>query len=455
MISHDYRVSFLLRRCLVFRGLIGFCWLVLATSSPAQPGSIDSTFHIGSGPDNPVVTVKSQSDGKVLVGGVFAVFNGFERHGLARLNPTGSVDTAFVPVLTDPAEVDAILPLANGQVLIGGAFSIGAVHNLARLNSNGTLDATFLIGSGADDQVLALALQADGKILVGGNFSSFNETPRNRIARLNTNGTVDMSFYSTNGPDFGVNAVAVQTDGKAIIGGIFSSVDGVSRNHIARLNSNGILDPTFDPGFGTDYNVFDVIVQPDGQMLLAGAFQTVHSTPANAVARLNPDGSPDGSFNSAISPGESVNSIALQLDGKVIAVGDIGLAVRLNRDGSVDSGFDLGREPDDDVRAVELQNDGDVLIGGLFASVNNVSERHLARLNGNVPLLNIVKTGPTFTVSVPTGFGKTYTLQSQNFIGATWTNVPLAMINGNGTTRQLQDTNATTVQRFYRVLVTE
>jgi len=104
---------------------------------------------------------------------------------------------------------------------------------------------------------------------------------------------------------------------------------------------------------------------------------------------------------------------------------------------------------------VALQDDGDVLIGGLFASVNNISERHLARLNGNVPLLNPVRTATTFTVSVPTGFGKTYTLQFQNSIGSTWSNVPQASVSGNGTTRPLQDQNATVGRRFYRVLVAE
>src|SRR6266567_7732252 len=102
MISHDCRVSVLQRRCLALC-VIGFGWM-LAASSSAQTGSLDSTFKIGSGPDHPVLAVSQQSDGKVLVGGVFALFNSFERHGLARLTATGNVDTAFVPVLTDPAE---------------------------------------------------------------------------------------------------------------------------------------------------------------------------------------------------------------------------------------------------------------------------------------------------------------------------------------------------------------
>src|SRR6266481_3653284 len=113
MISHDCRVSFLQRRCLALC-VIGLGWLMLAASSPAQTGSVDSTFKMGGGPDNPVNVVSEQSDGKILVGGGFALFSSFVRHGLARLTATGSVDTAFVPVLPDLADVKALRPLPNG-----------------------------------------------------------------------------------------------------------------------------------------------------------------------------------------------------------------------------------------------------------------------------------------------------------------------------------------------------
>jgi len=155
--------------------------------------------------------------------------------------------------------------------------------------------------------------------------------------------------------------------------------------------------------------------------------------------------------------GATVWSIALQRDGKIVVGGDITFAgvTRLNPDGSVDSSFNPGgRGADDDTYAVALQADGDVLIGGFFARVNNVLQPRLARLNGNVPLLNPVKSGSTFMVSAPTVPGKFYTLQYQNTIGGTWTPITATTISGNGSARLLQDTNATVAQRFYRVSVT-
>ena len=183
-------------------------------------------------------------------------------------------------------------------------------------------DPTFNIGTGADAQVNALVLQPDGKVLVGGAFSDFNGTALNRIARLNADGSVDTSFNPGAGADGDVYALALQPDGKILLGGFFTTVDGTARNHIARLNANGSLDTSFNPGAGADNFVLGLVLQPDGKVLLSGAFSSVDGTIRGQIARLNADGTLDINFD----PGTGANGkytwgLALQPDGKVLLGG--------------------------------------------------------------------------------------------------------------------------------------
>src|SRR5262249_40350707 len=152
-----------------------------------------------------------------------------------------------------------------------------------------------------------LSIQSDLKVLVGGNFISLGgggtgTNVRYNIGRLNANGSLDRS------PDFGANAsvrsLALDADARILLGGSFTNIGSTfgttTRNHIARLFSNGSLDAGFDPG--SDNDVFAILRQPDGKILLGGSFTTLGGggtgiTPRNHIGRLNPDGSIDTSFN--------------------------------------------------------------------------------------------------------------------------------------------------------------
>ena len=123
------------------------------------------------------------------------------------------------------------------KILLGGLFTFigGQPRNgIARLNSDGSLDVSF--DPNANGQVHAIAMQVDGKILVGG-FISFGGQTFNGIARLNSDGSLDANF-DPNANDF-VFAIAVQADGKILVGGDFTSIGGQPRNRIARLTSTG------------------------------------------------------------------------------------------------------------------------------------------------------------------------------------------------------------------------
>jgi len=137
-------------------------------------------------------------------------------------------------------------------------------------------------------------LQSNGKVLIGGYFSAVAGTNRNGIARLNTNGSLDATFDPGAGVGGGlsgyeVKSVVVQPDGKVLIGGYFATVNGTNRNGIARLNADGSLDSSFDPGAGADGSVRSIALQRDGKVLIAGEFNTVNGVMRRYVARLYGD----------------------------------------------------------------------------------------------------------------------------------------------------------------------
>src|SRR5436305_9862329 len=140
---------------------------------------------------------------------------------------------------------------SDGKTVIGGYFgNVDSVARryVARLNADGKLDTGFSSGTGPDSNLSALALQPDGKIYVGGLFISFNGTNRGGIARLNATGGLDATFNSNPGASGSVRGIAVQSDGKVVIGGGFSSYSGSSFGNVARVVGDSILDFAA-PGF--------------------------------------------------------------------------------------------------------------------------------------------------------------------------------------------------------------
>jgi uncharacterized delta-60 repeat protein len=219
-------------------------------------GSVDTAFgaHVATGANNTVGAVAVQADGKILVAGSFTQMNGSPRGRIARLNADGTLDSGFAASGDGfNGQVTALAVQADGKIVVGGAFTqySGTARNrIARLNADGTLDTGFNPGSAANDVVWAIALQADGKAVIGGAFTSFNGTARNRVARLNTNGSLDTGIAFSGGANGPVFSLVLDADGRFLIGGDFTTYNGVSRNRIARLATNGALDTTFDPGTG-------------------------------------------------------------------------------------------------------------------------------------------------------------------------------------------------------------
>ncbi len=259
----------------------------------------------------------------MLIGGYFSTVNGTNRYYIARLNVDGSLDLSFDPGAGASGEVDAIALQADGKVLVGGAFTafnnISHPH-LARLNTNGTLDASF--NASANGQVFSTVVQPDGKLVIGGGFTSVNNSNQYYIARLDSDGSLDTNFNSGTGASFFIYAMAPATDGKLLIGGGFSMFNGTNRTRIARLNADGSLDLGFDPGTGASSSVLALAVQPDGKVLLGGGFNGVNDTRRDYIARLNADGSLDTGFSPVYGANASVRAIAEQPNGRILIGGD-------------------------------------------------------------------------------------------------------------------------------------
>jgi uncharacterized delta-60 repeat protein len=227
-----------------------------------------------------------QADGKILVGGWFTNLAGQVRNHIARLNADGSLDSDFNP--NADGYVYSLAVQADGKILVGGAFTnlAGQTRNcIARLNADGSLDPDF--NPSADGLVYSLAVQADGKVLAGGAFSKMAGLARNRIARINGDGSVDPNFDLYIILNSYVQSLAVQADGKILVGGSFMILEGQRRNCIARLNIDGSVDPDFNPNAG---NIVDSLaVQADGKILVGGRFFTMGGQPRNRIARLEND----------------------------------------------------------------------------------------------------------------------------------------------------------------------
>jgi uncharacterized delta-60 repeat protein len=385
-------------------------------------GSLDTTFCNGPiGPNNQLYSVAVQPDKKILVGGLFTSVSGVGPDNIARLNSDGSLDISFTAnvawILSSgrrPACASSMLLQDDGKILIGGAFtSVNGVGRscIARLNADGSLDDSFLQGlAGANDQVLCMALQSDGKIIVGGYFSSINGVDRNGLTRLNADGSLDNSFFTQlAGPLTGLVCLALQSDGKIYIGGYFTNVNGVARNRVARLNADGSLDNGFLNGLaGADDFVGGLAVQRDGKLFIGGRFTSVNGVAATNAARLWPDGTLDSSFRCASLPASGVlvfTYFALERDGKVLMLRTrYGLPTpssnlfSLNADGSLDDTFfDNKPGPNGGVNCLELQTDGKILIGGRFTTVNQTPCSYVARLTGDYSPLAILIPPPTQT----------------------------------------------------------
>jgi uncharacterized delta-60 repeat protein len=268
--------------------------------------------------------------------------------------------------------ISKAIPQPDGKVIVVGSFSyIGNVERagIARLNADGTLDPTFDAGTGANGAINLVASQSDGKVLIVGSFTSVNGTTRNGVARLNSDGKLDSTFN----PGAGISSpgtifdLQIDSGGKAVLAGGFDSFNNVTRHMLVRLNLDGSVDPTFDAGKNLIRDTISPISDgikrfsfyPDGQLVIIGYFQAGNRYD---LARLAVDGTIDQTFQAVA---VSNAAVAAQPDGRIL-IGDgvvnqnfNGGLNRLNADGQTDITFHAtANRP----TVIRLQPDGRILL---------------------------------------------------------------------------------------------
>jgi uncharacterized repeat protein (TIGR01451 family)/uncharacterized delta-60 repeat protein len=354
--------------------------------------------------------------------------------GTLTFGPGVPSESFVVPIYYTPNETNkanrmVTLELLNGSpaaITNQNTFPIIATLTILDpqlvLNPAGNVDTTTENGTGFNNDVNSLALQPDGSILAGGDFTFFNQYPFEYVARLIPNGDYDSSFLANQvgaGANNSVLQVLSQTtnssqtnDGPIVIVGGFTQVNSVWQNGIARLNVNGSLDTSFNPGSGADSTIYAIAETslPAGitnqprtlAYYIGGSFANFDGVHCGGIARLNAStnspgaqGTVDPNFNvgEGVTGSDAVvHALAVQqANGQVILGGDFTAfngvpynhLIRLNVDGSVDTSFNPSTNfgPADSVRAIAIQPDGQILIGGLFTNVGGSNLNYLARLN--------------------------------------------------------------------------
>src|SRR6185503_13620776 len=370
----------------------------------------------GTGANSPVRSVAVGPDGAVVAGGEFTNFNGFARGYLVRLNLDGTVDLAFDSSAGANAAVFAVGVYADGRVAAGGTFTTFAGRSFGRVlrvGTNGLPDPLWMDSAGVNNgTVTALQTGPSASLILGGGFTQ----PSPSVARFLSDGRPDSTFTPGTGTDPMVHALAAHPAGGFVIGGAFTNVNGVSRMHVAKLFASGLLDLSFNPRVVSGGFVYAVAVQPDGRVLIGGSFTRVDNLPRGGIARFNPNGALDLSFNTGLGANSEIRSIALQPDGRILVAGNFtnfnGVTrmrvARLESAGAVDPVFDPGRGADNTVYSVALEPDGKVVIGGSFTMVNGFIRNGVARLNGDQPVVQFAAagmggTGPLFNLRTTPG----------------------------------------------------
>jgi uncharacterized delta-60 repeat protein len=280
----------------------------------------------------------------------------------------------------------------------------------------GSVDTSFQPGggnnSGLDSDVFAIAVQGDGRIIVGGSFTKVGRTSRSGIARLHSDGSLDTSFDPGTGLNGMVESLVLLPDGRLVLAGRFTMVNGQEQRYVARLLNDGKLDATFRPVL----NDIAVAIAYGGEnsVLIGGAFTTLDALNRRYIARIRSDGTADHDFNPGLGPDKSVHSIARQADGRLILAGQFTAVqnvprmriARLLVDGSLDTAFDPGAGPNHVVTTTSLQADGRVLLGGWFTNVAGATRTFLARLNADGSL------DQSFTPGIALAWGGVMSIQA-------------------------------------------
>ncbi|ESU21444.1 hypothetical protein FEDK69T_25110 [Flavobacterium enshiense DK69] len=370
-----------------------------------QGNTYDNTFSTGSGFNGVINDYEIQSDGKVIVVGDFTTYNGQDVDNVIRLNGDGSIDTSFNSGGTgyNGTSIVGVDLLSDGKIFLKGNyfnsnFNGIAVGLLFRLNSNGSVDNSFVLNIPSTEYVMAFFVLSNGKILLNLQDNSLYNARRYRL--LQANGSNDDAFASVIVDGMApLNDAELLSDGKLLIAGDFTTLNGVSKKGLAKINQDGTVDNTFvgnvSNGMFESSSVKSFVVQADNKIVLFGPFNQYNGINKRGVVRVNPDGSVDNTFNVGNGFGgdnSAMKYFSFIFNDKINVLGDFGVYngnavdgyMKLNSDGTIDTAIrNITKGLNGFVSSITMQSDGKLLLLGDFTMYNGTKRYWLLRLNTN------------------------------------------------------------------------
>ena len=423
--------------------LIIFLIVFIFSVTAQNPAEIDPTFNTEGwfGVTGQIKKIAHKADGKIIVCGNINFYKGVPVNNIFCLNVDGSLDGSFDPGTTFSKSVNTFAIQPDGKIIVAGSSQVNRVFK--RLNQDGTVDINFNTASQFNSVPECIAIQTDGKIVVGGNNNFYTNINFNPILRLNSDGSLDTSF-STSQPLASVYSIliqptgniiiggdsqnsiidscvkrlssngtldntfssivrgrastlSIQNDGKIIIGGDLTSIASALNYNIIRITANGAQDTSFNSGIANLVSdiahVYASAIQQDGKILIGGYFSLFNQSPANNIVRLNTNGTVDNSFSSGIGFNYFVNSLEIHSNGTFFTGGDFTYydttnadsIVLLNSNGNINPTFDVGNTAYTQIILPTFcaQTDGKIIVGGSFNHYNNLVTNSLTRLNSD------------------------------------------------------------------------
>ena len=386
-------------------------------------GTLDPTYNPGIGLSRFAIA-NLISGSRLYTAGTFVNYQTPGAPGIAMISDSATLSSSFNPGIGFNGDVYTIARQSDGKVIAGGAFtnySGSASTRLIRINTDGTRDTTFNIGTaGATNLVHDLALQTDGKVVVGGQFTTYSgsSTFTTRLMRLNTNGTQDLTYNTGVGLNSYPLTILPTADGKVLVLGLFTTYSGSTVNYIIRTNADGTRDTTFNTGTGFNQVLYTAVTQSDGKYIVGGNFNAYSGSSANrGIARLNTDGTLDLTLNDGAGFNQLVSAVAMQSDGKIIAGGDfttysgssINRIARLNSNGTLDTSFNVGTGLDvrPSPNGIQVDANGIIYCVGNFTTYSSSAVQGIVAINPNGTINQTFYSGLTASFN---GTGRGFTI---------------------------------------------
>lgn len=329
-----------------------------------------------------IESIIMDSNNNYVIGGYFTTYSGISVNNIIRTNSSGIIDTLFSNNGTGftYGGIEDIIENSDESYLIGGGFtgySGQKANRIICLNKNGIINPNMVFGDGFNNIVTTIYKDNSGKYLIGGNFTAYSGQTANRIIRLNSDGSVDNTFNVGSGFNWYVYKILQQLDGKYLIVGNFGTFnDDPYRSNVVRLFSGGTIDESFNSGTAFMGAVTHAIIDSSGKYLIGGNYSSYNGTPIASVARIKLDGTIDDSFNSYFSGNADVRSIVENSDGSYMLGGSfsnynntsVNNIIRVFSNGVLDTSFQYtGSGFSESVRSILIT--GDKYIVGGYSTV--------------------------------------------------------------------------------------